>query len=185
MTMVRLATGLIVIAALSLSGCSEVRRALGYDKSPPDEFAVVARAPLAQPPDFTLRPPMPGATRPQEGTVRDQAKSALIPGRTGVVLGGFTGESQGERVILNKAGAEKADPDIRRKVDEETTALILADDSFTDKILFWQDKPVPGEALDPYKEAKRLQQGAAAAPSSGTSAPKIIRHDKGWFGEIF
>jgi hypothetical protein len=181
MTMVRLTAGLVVLAALSLTGCSEVRRALGYDKSAPDEFAVMARAPLAQPPDFTLRPPMPGATRPQEGTVRDQAKSVLVPGRSDVTLGGSADVSAGEQLILNKVGAGKTDPNIRRKVDEETTALIQADDSFTDKILFWQGKPIPGEALDADKEAKRLQQ----KPSTDATAPQIIRHDKGWFGGIF
>ena len=54
-----------VLASLTLSGCSDARRALGYDKSAPDEFAVVSRAPLSQPPDLTLRPPTPGAVRPQ------------------------------------------------------------------------------------------------------------------------
>jgi hypothetical protein len=186
MTLVRLAAGVAVVAALSLTGCSEARRALGYDKAPPDEFAVMARAPLAQPPDFTLRPPMPGATRPQEGTVRDQAKSVLVPGRAGLALGGSSGLSPGEQLILSKAGADQADPGIRRKVDEETTALIQADNSFTDKILFWQDKPAPGEVLDSTKEAKRLQQNASAgkAPSEGGS-PQIIRREKGWLEGIF
>lgn len=186
MTLVRLAAGVAVVAALSLNGCSEARRALGYDKAPPDEFAVMARAPLAQPPDFTLRPPTPGAPRPQEGTVRDQARSVLVPGRTGLTLGGSSGLSQGEQLILTKTGAEQVDPQIRRKVDEETTALIEADHGFTDKILFWQDKPPPGEALDASQEAKRLQQNAAVgnAPTAGSS-PQIIRREKGWLEGIF
>ncbi len=187
MTMVRLAAGVAVVAALSLTGCSEARRALGYDKSPPDEFAVMSRAPLAQPPDFTLRPPLPGATRPQEGTVRDQAKSVLVPGRAaGLSLGGASSRSQGEQTILTKVGADQADPNIRRKVDEETTALIEADNSFTDKILFWQDKPAPGDLLDANQEAKRIRQNASAgkSPSEGNS-PQIIRRQKGWLEGIF
>jgi len=139
---------------------------------------------LAQPPDFALRPPMPGATRPQEGTVRDQAKSVLVPGRSNLSLGGFSSASQGEQVLLNKAGAEKADPNIRRKVDEETTSLIEADDSFTNKILFWQDKPIPGEPLDPAREAKRLQQNSAAAKPPTANSPQIIRRDNSWLGGI-
>ena len=186
MTMVRLAAAVAVVAALSLTGCSEARRALGYDKAPPDEFAVMARAPLAQPPDFTLRPPTPGAPRPQEGTVRDQARGVLVPGRSGFTLGGSTGRSQGEQVILTKAGADQADPNIRRKVDEETTALIETDSGFADKILFWQDKPVPGEPLDASQEAKRLQQNASAGkPASVGNSPQIIRREKGWLEGIF
>src|SRR6201996_1876219 len=72
----------LVLAAASLSSCADARRALGYDKAPPDEFAVIARAPLAQPPDYNLRPPAPGAPRPQEGTSTDQARAALTPGKT-------------------------------------------------------------------------------------------------------
>ena len=67
-----LATGL----CLGLSACSEVRRTLGYEKQPPDEFQVVQRAPLSLPPDYKLRPPTPGAVRPQERDPRDPARRA-------------------------------------------------------------------------------------------------------------
>ena len=49
----------LVLAAAALSSCADARRALGYDKAPPDEFSVIARAPLSQPPDYNLRPPTP------------------------------------------------------------------------------------------------------------------------------
>ena len=65
---------LAVLLPLVLSACQDAKRALGYEKMPPDEFQVVQRAPLSMPPDFSLRPPQPGATRPQEGTTREQAR---------------------------------------------------------------------------------------------------------------
>ena len=74
----RLLAFLCLTAALALSGCGELRRSMGYDKSTPDEFQVVERAPLALPPDFSLRPPDPGAPRPQESSMRDQARTALV-----------------------------------------------------------------------------------------------------------
>lgn len=187
MTMVRLAAGVAVVAALSLSGCSEARRALGYDKTPPDEFVVVARAPLSQPPDFTLRPPMPGVPRPQEGTQRDQAKSFLVGGKApGSVTAQAAGRSDGELLILNKVGLDRIEPNIRRKVDEETTLLVQADDSFTDKVLFWQSKPTAGEVVDAPKEAHRLQENAALGkPANAGSSPQIIRRQKGWLEDIF
>ena len=45
-----------------LSGCGDRSgNILGFEKSAPDEFAVVKRAPLTLPPEYGLRPPRPGA----------------------------------------------------------------------------------------------------------------------------
>ena len=179
-----------LIAVLALSGCSEARRALGYDKTPPDEFTVVSQAPLSQPPDYSLRPPEPGAPRPQQGGVRDQAADILLntssSKRALAAQQAFRGRSQGEQVLLAKSSAEKALPDIRKTVNEETTKLIEADKSFTDKILFWQKKDAPGEPLDAKKEAERLSKNSAEgkAVDDGNS-PQIVRRKKGWLEGIF
>ncbi|MBT4740276.1 MAG: DUF3035 domain-containing protein, partial [Rhodospirillaceae bacterium] len=45
-------TALAAAALLVLSGCDDTKRALGINKSVPDEFAVVRRAPLVMPPDY-------------------------------------------------------------------------------------------------------------------------------------
>lgn len=176
-----------IIACLALSGCGETRRALGYDKAPPDEFTVVSRAPLSQPPDYSLRPPSPGAPRPQDGTTRDQAALILknSSNRNAAAVQ-FAGRSEGEQALLTKAGADKALPGIRKTVNEETTSLIEADKSFTDKILFWQDKPPPGEAVDPQKESERLRQNSAEGkPVTDGQTPQIVREQKGWLEGIF
>ena len=47
----------VLALCVLLPACAETRRALGFDKAPPDEFQVVQRAPLSVPPDFALRPP--------------------------------------------------------------------------------------------------------------------------------
>jgi len=187
MTMLARAALVAMLACLALSGCGETRRALGYDKAPPDEFAVVSRAPLSQPPDYSLRPPDPGAPRPQDGTVRDQAKSVLLSGTARSANSQqFAGRSQGEQVLLGKAGADKALPDIRRTVNEETTSLIEADKGFSDKILFWQTKPQPGEPVDAPKESERLRQNSALGKSSTDGdTPQIVRTKKGWLEGIF
>ena len=64
-------------AALLLPGCSDFKRTIGLEKSSPDEFAVESRAPLTMPPDFELRPPQPGAARPQEATPGQQARQLI------------------------------------------------------------------------------------------------------------
>ena len=47
------------------------------DRVGPDEFAVESRAPLTLPPEFDLRPPQPGAPRPQEVTAADKARRVI------------------------------------------------------------------------------------------------------------
>src|SRR2546421_2891298 len=70
--------GALCLAASSLvAGCSDFKKTIGLEPTLPDEFAVESRAPLTIPPDFELRPPSPGASRPQEKTANQQAKQAI------------------------------------------------------------------------------------------------------------
>src|ERR1700730_6038957 len=77
----------LCLAALSLTaGCSDFKKSIGLEPTLPDEFAVESRAPLTIPPDFDLRPPSPGAPRPQEKASNQQAKQAIEqagPGESG------------------------------------------------------------------------------------------------------
>ena len=68
----------LIAAGAVLAGCEATKETLGLTKRSPDEFQVVSRAPLSLPPDYNLRPPTPGAPRPQEGTPRDQAQAAVF-----------------------------------------------------------------------------------------------------------
>tara|TARA_B100001123_G_scaffold206423_2_gene233935 strand:- start:611 stop:1303 length:693 start_codon:yes stop_codon:yes gene_type:complete len=71
----------VLLAATGvIAGCSGVQKQLGLSRTAPDEFNVVSRAPLSLPPDINLRPPQPGTTRPQEGTMTDAAAGALFRG---------------------------------------------------------------------------------------------------------
>jgi hypothetical protein len=159
-----LVTGLL---GLSLAGCQSTKTALGMTKIVPDEFAVVTKAPLVVPPDYALRPPTPGAPRPQELQPESQARVALLNERAGQQ------RSDGERLLAAKAGADKADPLIRYVVDDEFGALAHKDPSFADRVMFWRhgrpetqgqaltasqagaDSPAP---LDPAVEADRIQK---------------------------
>jgi hypothetical protein len=67
----------VILGPLLLSGCSNFRQIVGIDPVAPDEFAVESRAPLTIPPDFDLRPPKPGAPRPQEATAAEKARKAI------------------------------------------------------------------------------------------------------------
>ena len=74
--------GVVTLATLGLaaglSGCSDsMKQSFGVGKTSPDEFQVVEQAPLELPPDFNLRPPAPGAPRPQDTDIRRQADAYL------------------------------------------------------------------------------------------------------------
>ena len=173
----------LVLAAATLSSCTDARRALGYDKAPPDEFAVIARAPLSQPPDYNLRPPAAGAPRPQEGTPTDQARAALTPGKTAPMAA--PDGTRGEQVLLSKAGADKATPDIRRVVNEETMQMVEADDTFVNKLRFWQDKTPSGDIVNAGAESKRLKDDKAAGKPVTEGATVVIERKSSSWWNIF
>jgi Protein of unknown function (DUF3035) len=75
-----------------ISGCSDFKKSIGLEQTLPDEFAVESRAPLTIPPDFDLRPPQPGASRPQEKSADQQAKQLIEqagPGEPGKQASNF------------------------------------------------------------------------------------------------
>jgi hypothetical protein len=60
------------------------------------------------------------------------------------LLGYRQGEvrSDGEKLLVTKAGADKADPLVRFVVDDEFGDIAHKDRSFADKVMFWRkDKP--------------------------------------------
>ena len=83
--------GCVAVLGLTLAACENLKDTLGWNKQSPDEFVVVTRAPLTLPPDFSLRPPAPGAHRPQRKTVQEQAKATLysVKPQAPVVVEGF------------------------------------------------------------------------------------------------
>ena len=178
------------MAGVVLSGCSDVRQSFGLDRTVPDEFAVVPRAPLAMPPDLALPPPQPGVPRPQEGTARDRAQAVVLGGEptasAEAALEPSGSQSVGETAFLTVAGAGSALPDIRRVVDQETADLLVADQQFIDRLIFWQDQPAPGIIVDPEAEAARIASNAALGrPLNEGDVPVIERRERAPLEGIF
>jgi hypothetical protein len=170
-----------VLAALGLSACDNgsLRRSLGLDSRGPDEFRVVSRAPLDVPPDFGLRPPQPGAQRPNEPTVREQAKQTVFGANTPAVRV-VEGRSAGESVLLRQAGAVDVDANIRETVNRESAQLAQADRGLTDRLIFWREPPAPGTVVDPVAEQQRLRENAALGkPATEGETPIIQRKRRG------
>ena len=163
-----------LVAPLALTGCTDLKRALGMEKVVPDEFAVVRSAPLALPPDFSLRPPRPGAAPTQEVSPTEQARQTIFRAsdQQQATLPDADKRSPGENQLLRQAGAEAASRDIRDTVNREATQAAAApvDESFADKLLFWrtpEQKLGPTDTvIDPQREAQRLKAPAAATQAS-------------------
>jgi hypothetical protein len=175
------------VALLALGACADARRAVGWDKAPPDEFRVTTRAPLSLPPDFGLRPPQPGAPRPQEGTAIDQARNAVSGGRSAPRnQSAIQAASAGQAALLTRTGADRADPSIRETVDREALITADAERSFTDKLVFWRDSDPPGTVVDPNAESQRLRENQALGrPSTEGQTPVIRRRERGILEGIF
>lgn len=181
----------VVIAglALGLSACGGFRENLGLTKQSPDEFRVVSRAPLTVPPDFQLRPPEPGAPRPQVGTPAQQAERAVFRNAGTPTQTANAAPRQvtvGEQALLASAGAQQADPNIRVIVDRETKQINEEADYFVDRLIFWNDVSPAGTVVDPQAELRRLQENAALGqPVTTGPTPQIERRRKAPLEGIF
>lgn len=181
----------ILVSVIALTGCEETKRVFGKTKEAPDEFAVYRRAPLSLPPDSDLRPPTPGVSRPQVVNPRDQARAALglSAKKTDKVdlskSEDITRLSNGERALLALTGANKANPQIRKLVEEKTADLYETNETFTDKMVFWRSKN-KGVALDPEKELKRIREAQSLGkPLNSKDIPSVTRERKGLLEGIF
>jgi len=166
------------VAMLGLAGCGSIGRTLSGETDSPDEFAVVTKAPLVLPPDYTLRPPAPGTERPQELQPEQQAERALFPG------GRASGESlsSGERTLLARADAGNADPRIRDVLAEENRALTTRNRTVADSILFWRTPADPtANVIDPAKERERLLKNEAEGKPANEGQTPTIERDSGIF----
>jgi hypothetical protein len=102
---------LLVVAALSTSGCAMLR---GRNAAP-DEFAVARNAPLIIPPDFSLAPPVAG-TAATATDVQQQAVDAIF--------GGPAPRSQAETTMLDMAGRDMAALGIRSTAWDPDTRIV-------------------------------------------------------------
>ena len=149
----RLLAPLLVLslAVTALSGCESLRRAAGLNKKSPDEFAVTTKAPLVIPPDFNLRPPMPGAPPTNTLDPSSNAELALFSNTDPqTVAAGMKGNyTPGEKMLLANAKVQKADPAIRARLNADQRAAVQnADRSFTDKLLMTAATPDTGKPVN-------------------------------------
>jgi hypothetical protein len=176
--------GALMLALLPLGGCSsdKLARTFGLTRDAPDEYTVTTRAPLSMPPDYNLRPPRPGAARPQEQSERQQAQEALVPQTA--LDAPQAGTSAGEAALMQEAGPA-APSDIRSRVDNDAR-YAANDESFIDKVLYWRKPDTQHVQVDAQKESQRLRQNAALGEATNVGQTPIIEQKKqGWFNDLF
>jgi len=145
----------VIAVALVVAGCSTrqsgVREVLGLDKSAPDEFLVVTKAPLTLPPGSDLVPPDPGAPPNSANNPTAVAENATFGARrtTGTA-------SKAEASILANAGVQGADPRVRRRLRAENLNAKDKESTVTGQIFNIQRDQE--ETLDPAEERIRLRK---------------------------
>jgi len=163
--------------ALIATGCSSTSRALGLEKSAPNEFNILTKAPLIVPPEYNLRPPAIGASSAENNYTQRSAREALL----GDV--DDADPSRGEIALMAKAGVNRANPEIRLEIDG-VNSVERKSAGFTNRVLFWQNGqvldgqgvPVP---LDAENEARRLESvnsatgGGQVTISKRPGGPKL------------
>jgi Protein of unknown function (DUF3035) len=189
---------------LTLAGCARgtVQDALGMGKRSPDEFAVVSRAPLILPPDYGLRPPDPGQSRPGVDTSSERARTSLTGGPLQqpagadqeVVSAAFDEHSElassGERALVAQATPTPVDPEIRRRIAEENMELAQVEQALFTRLVNWREPQTLGTVIDPVAESERLRTNRAEGkPLTEGESPVITQRRQsvlqGFLSEVF
>jgi hypothetical protein len=166
----------LMLPPLVLTGCSDgVMQAIGLQRDPPDEFQVTTQPVLAMPPDLNaaaaaLPAPIPGAPRPQDVAVPQQAEDAMLGG---AALEGGTPSTAGDQTFLNQAGPP-APPDIRQDIN--TLAARDAKSQTLGNRLNPFGLSVAKPALvDATDERQRLQKNAALGLSPAVGSTPLVK----------
>lgn len=177
--------GAIALGAPLAACTADLTRTFGFTRDSPDEFTVTTQAPLTMPPDYSIRPPRPGAPRPQDVPDQVAAQQALIP-QTALASGsGTAGMSPGQEALIQQAGPP-APADIRTQIAQEQSKLNGTGESFADRLMFWRSPQPAGIAVDPERETQRLRQDAALGQSPTVGQTPIIQpKPQGWLEGIF
>lgn len=189
---------------MTLAGCGggTVQDALGMGKRSPDEFAVVSRAPLILPPDYGLRPPGPGESRPGVDTPSERARASLTGEMSqqpagadqGVVSAAFDERSEvassGERALVAQATTTPVDPEIRRRIAEENMQLAQVEQQLFTRLVKWRQPNSLGTVVDPVAETARLRANRAEGkPLTEGDSPVITQRRQsvlqGFLSEVF
>lgn len=136
-----------------LSGCQNVKKTLGIDRDPPDEFSVnPSIQPLDMPPDFsTLPTPQPGAPRPQDVRELNAKKEKILGSKSS-----SSSASPGQKALLDLAGAQEGHDKVREEIDAESNIARAKGKPVLEQLGIRKAKP-EGDVVNPYEESINLE----------------------------
>ncbi len=172
-----LTTAALIAATAAIAACSldsrrggTLREQLGVAQGAPDEFLIIARAPIEVPATFDLPRPQPGAPSRVEVDPAADAHSALFLRPEPVRLGAA---SSGEQVLLSGANADGDNSTVRDILAEEEGPAINENYGLTS--LFGTRIPArlgaASEDLDSVEEVEALRNQGYRTPSAPPKPP--------------
>ena len=150
---------------LSVSSCSDFRKAVGKEKAIPDEFSVATTPSLVVPPGYKIDPEK----------IKNISKNDIVSNVLSKKLNIKTNQNQSESKSFVGLFVSKNIPkDIRRIVDEETTGIALSDRTGID--MLFGNIPSVGIIVDTKKESLRLRKKSneEATPAFDKNTGKTI-----------
>ena len=146
---------------MSLSSCSDFRKAVGKEKVIPDEFSVALTPSLIVPPGFKIDPEV--LKNNNLGEAKDDFN----------LTNEINIENKNEASSFSDLfGSKNVPKDIRKIVDEETLGISLSERRGID-ILFG-DIPETGVVIDAKKEALRIRKNKSSGQKlNSTPSPAL------------
>ena len=127
-----------------------MKKEMGFGKKSPDEYQVIANKPLSIPPNYDLIPP---SEEVQNEVTLNEDKDVNEKKLT-----------ESDKSILVLSDADKADPQIRKILDEEQSVLkvekSLLDKLLSGEALIYTEAEEVEEIIDPDSERDRIAKKA-------------------------
>jgi len=151
---------------MSLSSCSDFRKAVGKEKVIPDEFSVAMTPSLIVPPGYNIDPDLFKNNDTSKAENDFKLSSEINVKETNEI-------SSFQDLFVNK----EIPKDIRKLVDEETLGISLSERRGID-ILFGQ-VPETGVVLDAKKEALRIRKNKSLGQKINSTPSPAIEKNSG------
>jgi hypothetical protein len=158
-----------LICILISGGCGEkMKKEMGFGKKSPDEYQVIANKPLSMPPNYELIPP---SEEEQNEVTLNKDKDV-----------GEKKLTEADKSILVLSDADRADPEIRKVLDEEQSVLKV-EKSLLDKILAGEalistEEEIAEEIIDPDAERARITKKAQEDATKNKNEVPVIKREE-------
>ena len=139
-----------LILGLSMSGCSNLRQAVGIEKIKLDEFAIVEKNKLIMPPKFDLQAEL-DITSKSESKAKDEI-SLLFGVKRRMKMDIIDDQ------LAQYFSFDHIKENIREIVDKETYNLQVKSRAGIDMLFGDNKNPKIGPLLDPVKEQERIEK---------------------------